>query len=277
MEGDTAANANASPLGAGARLRAAREAQGLDLAEIAVRTRIPQRHLEAIESGDYSGLPSSTYALGFAKAYARAVGEDEVAVARDVRGAMGTLPERSAPPQYYPLEDPGRVPSRGFAWTALVVAVLVLIGVGVWYGTDLFRSSTPPEDVLAPLDAPAAGGPSNASVAAAPAPAPVASGRVTLVATEAVWLRVRDGAGKRLFEKEMAAGERFDVPQDAQNPVARTGRPDHIQVLINGSQVPPLGTDVETVNVPVSAAALQARGSAAADAAVGNASAPAAE
>ncbi|MBB5711271.1 helix-turn-helix domain-containing protein [Sphingomonas xinjiangensis] len=271
MEGDTAPNANATPLGAGGRLRAAREVQGLDLAEIAVRTRIPQRHLEAIESGDYSGLPSSTYALGFAKAYARAVGEDEVAIARDVRNAMGSLPERSPAPQYYPLEDPARVPSRGFAWSALVVALLVLAGVGLWYGTNLFRASTPPEDVLAPTDTASAGGPANASVAVAPSPTPIAGGQVTLVATEAVWLRVRDGAGKRLFEKEMAAGERFDVPQDAKDPVARTGRPDHIQVLINGSQVPPLGQGVETVNVPVSAAALQARGSAAAE--TGNASA----
>jgi cytoskeletal protein RodZ len=275
MEGDTAANANTTPLGAGARLRAAREAQGLDLAEIAVRTRIPQRHLEAIESGDYSGLPSSTYALGFAKAYARAVGEDEVAIAHDVRGALGTLPERSAPPQYYPLDDPGRVPSRGFAWSALVVAVLVLLGVGLWYGTGLFRSSTPPEDVLAPLDTPAAGSPSAPSIAVAPSPTPMAGGQVTLVATETVWLRVRDGAGNRLFEKEMAKGERFDVPQNAQDPVARTGRPDRVQVLINGSQVAPLGTGVETVNVPVSATALQARGSAGADTAAGNASAPA--
>lgn len=276
MEGDTAANANASPVGAGARLRAAREAQGLDLAEIAVRTRIPQRHLEAIESGDYSGLPSSTYALGFAKAYARAVGEDEVSIAREVRSAMSSLPERSPPPQYYPLEDAGRVPSRGFAWTALIVALLVVIGVGIWYGTDLFRSTTPPEDVLAPVDAPSAGNPSNTAVAVAPTPTPIAGGQVTLVATETVWLRVRDGES-RLFEKEMAAGERFDVPQGARAPIARTGRPDHIQVLINGSQAAPLGEGVETVNVPVSAAALQARGGAAADATGGNASAPAAE
>ena len=276
MEGDTASNANASPVGAGARLRAAREAQGLDLAEIAVRTRIPQRHLEAIEKADYSGLPSSTYAIGFAKAYARAVGEDEVAVAHEIRGELGTLPERSPPPQYYPLEESARVPSRGFAWMAAVVALLVLVGVGLWYGTDLFRGSTPPEDVLATTDAPGSGAnPATSSIAVAPSPAPVVGGQVTLVATETVWVRVRDGSGKRLLEKEMAPGELFDVPGDAQDPVARTGRPDRIQVLINGSQVAPLGTGVETVNVGVSAQALQARGSAAAT--ESNAAAPAGE
>ncbi|UYY57397.1 helix-turn-helix domain-containing protein [Sphingomonas sp. S2-65] len=275
MEGDTASNANASPAGAGARLRAAREAQGLDLAEIAVRTRIPQRHLEAIENADYSGLPSSTYAIGFAKAYARAVGADEVAVAHDIRGELGTLPERSAPPQYYPLEESGRMPSRGFAWVALVVALLVLVGVGLWYGTDLFRGTTPAEDVLASTGTASADSASNASVAAVPAAAPAAGGQVTLVASETVWLRVRDRTGKRLFEKEMAPGERFDVPRDAQDPVARTGRPDRVQVLINGSQVAPLGTGVETVDVGVSAEALQARSSAAADG--GNVAAPTAQ
>ena len=69
--------------------------------------------------------------------------------------------------------------------------------------------------------------------------------------------------------------ERGREPQGAQAPVARTGRPDRIQVLINGSQVAPLGTGVETVNVGVSAQALQARGSGAGDAANANASAAA--
>ena len=48
---------------------------------MAARTRVPLRHLEAIEQGAYEALPSQTYAVGFARAYARAVGLDEVATA----------------------------------------------------------------------------------------------------------------------------------------------------------------------------------------------------
>ena len=48
--------------GAGGRLRRAREAQGLSRADIAQRTRIPERHLAAIEQGDFAALPARTYA-----------------------------------------------------------------------------------------------------------------------------------------------------------------------------------------------------------------------
>ena len=47
---------------------------------------MPLRHLTAIEGGEYGGLPSQTYATGFARAYARAIGADEVAITRQLRG-----------------------------------------------------------------------------------------------------------------------------------------------------------------------------------------------
>jgi cytoskeletal protein RodZ len=258
MEGESADNATLFPATVGDKLRAAREAQKLELSEIASRTRIPQRHLEAIESGNYSGLPSVTYAMGFAKAYARAVGVDEVALGRQLRGELGERPiERSAPPPAYDFDDRSRVPSSGLAWTGVIVALLVTIGVVLWYGTDLFRGSAPVEEPVAVENTTAAAG-SATTVAAVPTP--ITGGQVTLVALDTVWLRVNDASGKRLFEKEMAAGERYDVPADADRPRVRTGRPDRLQVLLNGSQLAPLGTGVETIEAEVSAAALQARG-----------------
>jgi cytoskeleton protein RodZ len=269
MEGD-AAEYPSAPATVGGRLRAAREAQGIDLPELAARTRIPQRHLEAIDSSDYSGLPSSTYAIGFAKAYARAVGADEVAIARDLRRELGDRPERPAPVPAYELDDPDRVPSRGLAWAGVLVAVALLIGVGLWYGTDWFRGTAPPAEPLASGDNAATPAP----VAATPTPA-VAGGQVTLVATDAVWIRVSDG-GKRLAERELASGERYDVPADAAAPVLRTSRPGALRVLVNASAVAPIGTGVETVEVPIGAAALQARGSASAPTAAAPSPAPSA-
>ncbi|MDT8760009.1 DUF4115 domain-containing protein [Sphingomonas psychrotolerans] len=258
MEGENADNPTLFPATVGEKLRAAREAQQLELSEIASRTRIPQRHLEAIESGNYSGLPSVTYAMGFAKAYARAVGADEVALARQLRNEIGDRPERPVAPPPYDFNERSRVPSSGIAWTGAIVALLVLIGVGLWYGTNLFRGSAPAEEPVAV----AVENTAEAGNAATPAvaPTPVSGGQVTLVALDTVWLRVTDASGKRLFEKEMAAGERYDVPADADRPRVRTGRPDRLQVLLNGSNVAPLGTGVETIEAEVSAAALQARG-----------------
>jgi cytoskeleton protein RodZ len=75
-----------------------------------------------------------------------------------------------------------------------------------------------------------------------------------------VWLRIYDAADKVLFEKEMAAGERYVVPPDANNPQIRTGRADLIAVTVDGKAVAPLGPAERTIkNVAISAAALTAR------------------
>jgi len=240
------------PKSTGDKLREAREGMGLTLADVAGRTRVPMRHLEAIEQGDYSGLPSSTYAIGFAKAYAKAVGLDEKSIGLEVRGNPH-LPV--APTTVYEPYEPGdtkRLPSRGVAMVAGAIAVLLLIGVAIWYGTSLFRGSDESGLVIPPDN----------TIAAAPEPtlAPVAGGQVRLTATDSVWLRVYDG-GTTLVEKTLAAGEYYDVPATATNPMINIGRPDKIQVTINGSGVAPLGDGKLAIkDVPISAAALQARG-----------------
>lgn len=256
MEGEPEPEATLFPATVGEKLRAAREAQGLGLAEIAAATRIPQRHLDAIEKSQYASLPSITYAIGFAKAYARAVGADEVAIARDVRQEIGGVyDQRATVPISYDLEERGRRAPSGMVWVGAIVALLLLAGVGIWYGTNWFRGSAPPPESLVIPDAtPSAAAIDNATAAAG------TGGQVSLIAIDTVWIRVTDGTGKKLYEAEMKPGERFDVPQDADHPRVHTARPDKIQVTLNGSNVPPLGEGAQTVDVEVSADALRARG-----------------
>src|SRR5690242_6231253 len=175
------------PQGAGDRLRAAREAQGLNLADIAARTRVPIRHLEAIESGDYSEMPTPTYAIGFAKAYARAVGEDEVGIARDVRGKTAESSAARQNYQPYELDDPTRAPPRGVALVAGAIAAIVLLGAIIWFGTNWFAGGS--------------NEPSSVAEQAVPPPKPVQSapvpvisdrGKVVLTALDRVWVRVHD-------------------------------------------------------------------------------------
>ena len=238
MDGDFARDPRQFPATVGEKLRAAREAQGLELVEVASRTRIPQRHLEAIEQSNFRSLPSVTYAIGFAKAYARSIGADEVALARELRVELGNNPERAAPTPSYEMSDPTRVPPPWLAWAGALVALIALIGAGLWYGTDWFRGSAPPETITTATDAGSLGGPTNQTAPVA-VPRPASGGQVTLVAQDKVWIRVTDGTGNRLVEKEMAAGERYDVPATADRPRVRTGAPDKIQVLLNGSIVRP--------------------------------------
>ncbi|MFD1033068.1 helix-turn-helix domain-containing protein [Sphingomonas hankookensis] len=265
MDGDSTTG---TPRTAGMMLRSAREAQGLTLSDVAQRTRIPLRHLEAVEDGKFQALPSITYAMGFGRAYARAVNIDETEVARALRAELAANYQRPEPLQDLEPIDMRRGPSGGLVAIAAAVAIVLLLGVGLYFGTSLFRRDeavTAPAATVAgdlgmlPSPTPAPGTTGGAAPASAPVPA--GGGQVTLTATGPAWVRIFDDTGT-LVNKEMAAGERYDVPMAAKNPQIRTGRPDLITVTVNGSNVPPLGTAERAVTVGISAEALRARGEA---------------
>ena len=243
------------PQSVGERLRTLRQSAKLDLHDVATRTRIPLRHLEAIERSDYAALPSPTYALGFTRSYARALGAEEAPLVSDLRAELGRDdPSLRGQAPYEPV-DPTRVPSRLLAWTAAALALLLAVGYGIWrtqyYGAD--------GDIAPVVEAPAQ--------VAAPAPpravppgAPVqTTGEVVLTASAPVWLRITD-SGSRLFEKEMAVGERYVLPATAKDPRILTGRPDSLRVTVGGRDVAPLGPPEKTIkDVSLTAASLTAR------------------
>jgi len=261
---DEQANDQASlfPKPPGERLREAREAQGLSLSDIAGRTRVPIRHLEAIEEGRFDTMPSPTYAIGFAKTYARAVGLDEREIADELRRNPHLPQAPAAEYETFELDDPRRLPSRGVAMIAGGLAVVLVIVAAIWFGTVMLRGSDQETQAAAPETI------SNETAAAPEAPPTPAGGHVTLTATDSVWLRVYDANGKTLYEKTMQPGERYDVPADVDRPMINVGRPDKLQVTLNGSAMPPLGSGrVPIKDVDVSAAGIQARAAAQPDAA----------
>jgi len=235
----------------GDKLRAARASVGLDLADIASKTRIPQRHLEAIELGDYSALPSITYAVGFVKAYARTVGADEVGLAKSLRAELGQDGESRHIQQDDDIADPDRVPPRWLAWAAAIVVILIAGGYGVWRSGAL---ETGPAAVATEAPEPA-----KSITMAAPQPKP-AVGPVVLTAQDDVWFRIYDKNNKVLFEGVKKKGEAYEVPADADTPMIRTGRADQIAVTVGAQAVPALGPAEATVkDVVLTGPALIAR------------------
>jgi cytoskeleton protein RodZ len=248
------------PQSVGERLRILRESAKLDLNDIATRTRIPLRHLESIERGDYSALPSQTYAMGFTRSYARAIGTEEEPLIARLREELGREdPARRGQLPYEPV-DPTRVPSRLLAWTFAGLALLLAVGYGVWRTQYLGSDDVTPVTRATPVEAPP---PVLATPPSGNAPLPAAapaSGDVVLTATAPVWLRIYDATKTKLLEKEMAAGEAFTVPANANNPQILTGRPDALKVTVGGREVAPLGTAQKSIkDVGISAAALAAR------------------
>jgi cytoskeleton protein RodZ len=239
----------------GEQLKAARTDRGLTLNEVAAQTRIPIRHLEAIETSDFGALPGNTYSLGFTKSYARFVGLDSGVMATELRAELaqgghgGFVP---ATPDYEPA-DPSRVPPRWLAWTAAGVALLGLIGYLLWR-SYAFSGETTTETVA---DQPAK---ASTKVAAAENAPPPADGVVVLTAKDAVWIKIYGQDKKRIHESEMKAGDTYTVPTDVEGPMITTGRPQSLTVTVGGKEVAPLGPPERTIsNVGVSAAALLAR------------------
>lgn len=244
----------------GDRLRAAREKAGFDLEQVAAETRIPIRHLESIEAGQFGALPSRTYAVGFSRTYARTVGLDERDIIDQVREelAQGDLDPRATPARFEP-GDPARVPGRGLAWFAVFAGLILIAGIYAFYST-YFSPGLGPAPLKDPAEQKAAT--TTTTRPANPAPAAVPTGGPVVFTNEidGTWVRFYDGAGKTLFEGVMAQGDTFTVPADASAPQIRTGRPYAFAITVGGRPVAKLSEVDEVIgNVPVDAASLLAR------------------
>ena len=246
----------------GERLRAARLKKKVDLAKLAEETRIPQRHLITIEADDFAKLPSRTYALGFSRTYAKKVGEDAdeiVALVREELAETGAASGFNARETFEP-GDPARIPSRSLAWVTGLAAILLLVGGFVFFQTFFSPGSGP-----SPLQDP------NAQVAEAEADADEAApqqaaanlqGAVTFTSEmDGTWVKFYDANGERLFEAQMNEGDSYTIPANANGPQVWTGHPYALAITVGGQEVPKLSLIDEVIkDMPVSAAALAARG-----------------
>jgi cytoskeletal protein RodZ len=229
----------------GTRLKAAREAQGMSLDDVAAKTRVPIRHLLHIEKGEWEDLPATTYSVGFARAYATAVGLNAAEIGAELRAQIGTS-HASPIPSYYEPADPARVPPRWLAIIAGVVALLLVGGYLVWRNNavgEVDQNQVAGVVVPPPVDAS-----SQPEVQpTTPPPAVPATGQVVLTAINDVWLRVYEADGSKLFENTLKAGDRYEVPATAKRPQILTGRPDALQITVGNTTIPALGPPQKTV------------------------------
>jgi cytoskeleton protein RodZ len=251
----------------GDRLRLAREAAGLSLADVATRTRITQRHLAAIEKSDFSELPGRTYVTGFARAYARAVDLPEAEIGADLRRELEE-DEYGSRPLYeaYEPTDPARLPTVRLTWTLVIITLLLASGYGVWR----FLSVEPDEALIAAQNraADASEAPQNdAAVAPATKTGPAgqaavaANAPVVLTGVTEVWIGFDDAKGKTENWRTLDAGETYQVPPEyVEQFTLRTSIPQALKVTVGGRDVGPIGApDTLVKNVSLKPADLVAR------------------
>ncbi|MGI8931752.1 MAG: helix-turn-helix domain-containing protein [Sphingomicrobium sp.] len=227
----------------GEQLRAAREAKGLTVEDVASSTRIPTRHLQALEDSEWNKLPAATYSIGFAKSYATAVGLERAEIADQLRAEMGSeLPAHFTTATTEPLEiaEGNRSMPKGVLLGALI-ALAVVISLFTWLSNRELQGGESATDAVVSAEADTA--------PAAVSPAPAIPGPVVITADEPAWIEVRDGQ-TILKQGELAAGQSFEVPATATAPVLMTGKPEALRISVGTGDAPSIGpAGVRVTNV----------------------------
>jgi len=224
-------------------LRRQREMREISLRDIADRTKISLRYLEAMEADRFDLLPAAVFAKGFLREYARYVGlsPDDVvnhylSVNHPEEQETGAKDDNKVRSKPRPV-DPGQPPVRRSWSSGLLLALaafvlLVLVGLAVWY---VDRHRTPPtaasQGPATPSVVPPAPAPKPAATPSAP-PQPSAPLQVSLDFTQDCWVEaVIDG--KNRTSELRVQGEALQL--EAEKSIVLTlGNAGAVEVQVNG-------------------------------------------
>ncbi len=250
--------------GIGEELRRERTRQGLTIDDIAGRTKIPVRSLEAIESNAFDRLPGIVFTRNFVRLYA-------VALKLDPESLIARLPKFDL--ESAPLPDPPRTYQRRGTWDprvkAAVMSVVWLIvaggaGTGTWYYYNNYgrhfvtsvAAAPPPATSSKPVSIPPA--PQPAVTVPVAQTGPLDSNRpvqVVLTARDVVWVQV-SADGRTAFVGTLQPNDKRTIEADDQVKVLM-GNAGGLDISLNGKTLDPLGTKGQTRTVRLTAAGPQ--------------------
>lgn len=224
-------------------LRRQREMREISLRDIAERTKISLRYLEAMEADRFDLLPAPIFAKGFLREYARYVGlsPDDVvnhylSVHHPEELAGDPKEDTKVRSKPKPL-DPGQPPVRRNWSYGLVLALaglilLVLVAIAAWFADKRHEepassNGQAPPPIAAPPAPVAAVQP-----ASAPAPEPSAPLEVSLAFNKDCWVEaVIDG--KNRFSELRVQGEALQL-EASKSIVLTLGNAGAVDVQVNG-------------------------------------------
>jgi len=113
----------------GRQLLAARERQGLSVADAAASLRVDQAVIEALEAGRFFALGAPVFARGYLRHYAGLLGEplDEVTGRYETLRDSASSPDLTAVPYLPPTSTPRA------RWPLVVLAVALVLAVLIWW------------------------------------------------------------------------------------------------------------------------------------------------
>lgn len=211
----------------GARLKHARESQGLSVFDVARALRLSEKQIAALEVDDYSKLPGRTFVRGFIRNYARLLQLDpEPLMAHLSLEQADESRQIQVPSQKISFSEHQDKPWLKWVMMAFVTVAVVSWGVLEWLGPEqpksnvLFRSTqsvalppkaAPAQPVVVPpvVAEPKAVLPSIEPVSALPASTTVpaaALARLTMSFSGRTWVEVRDKNKKIIHSQNNTAG-----------------------------------------------------------------------
>lgn len=234
----------------GQKLKSAREAQNLTLGQVYDRIRISTSNLEAIEEGRLEDLPEPVYVAGFIKRYGDMLGLSGQTLVEEYKrtmtgengkgnGLFGIVKNSQpiaaptvsyvAPPRL--VSDAPSFTKTFFYPSLLLVAVVASVSGLLWWQQQQLAQQQDPS-VLALRDSTSrfnaagmqvAAGTSQMPTAQVPSVLPASTGKITLAASQYVWVEVKSMAtGAPLFTGYLEAGDKRDF-QDPQGLTVRAG------------------------------------------------------
>jgi cytoskeleton protein RodZ len=152
----------------GAFLRDLRTRRGVSLEEIARKTRVAPRYLEALEADAYDDLPAPVFIRGFIRAYCQALGEPP----EEALGAYDRRDGRTPPPVPRPAPVPlaGSADPRSRGTIVVSFVLLVVLGMALFTVALVIR----PRDRVSTADVPSAPGAATTTSQPVPTPPPAA-------------------------------------------------------------------------------------------------------
>ena len=230
----------------GERFRAAREARGLTLSEVAEQIRIRSVYLGAIEDENWAVIGAPVYIRGFLRTYARflALDSEQAVAAFNELTAGAVVPVSTDPPQV-----PRRSPKglQALIWIASAIAVALI--AFVVYNEVAFQSRPPA--AASPAQSPTASSvpstqpPVSPSAVASATPAgPAGSHTLSISLAAASWLRVAVD-GNVTIEGTFPAGTQRTFRGN--HALIRIGNAGGVLVLVDGKSIGPLGKSGDVV------------------------------
>lgn len=229
----------------GEALRGQRLRRGLEVQEIAAATRIPRRHIEAIERGQFDSLPSGVYRSSFLRQYARLLGLDESEI-------ITSFHQQYQEPELPLPAVPHKRRPAPLGLLCLMLVAGALIGIyDLWQRDERARSRTENHPAVQARIGHAERvqeAPAKEIAAPAPAPAPPPDEslglHVSLSATEPVWVMVTSD-GVQVFSGTLAESQAKQF-EGSRKITVLVGNAAGLLYSMNGKTYGPAGVHGET-------------------------------